>query len=79
MIRSDAIVKSEGMKILCNGLGKLDAERFVSLILREQFNYEDWRSNLQNEDIDLRELSRRAMNEYKAIAKSSLNNMPPEE
>ena len=61
-MRSDAIIRVEGMKALMNNLGKVDAERFVSLIIREPFDYTKWRENLQSEDISLHELSKRAMN-----------------
>ena len=65
-MRSDTLVKTEGMKVLLDNLGKVDAERFISLIIREPFDYAVWRSNLQEDDISIRELSRRAMLEYKA-------------
>ena len=65
-MRTDTIVKTDGMKLLLNGLGKVDAERFVALIIREPFDYTNWRSNLQNENVSLRELSRLAMEEYES-------------
>jgi len=65
-MRTDTIVKTEGMKILLDKLGKVDAERFVSLIIREPFDYTAWRSGLQDENISLRELSNKAMQEYTA-------------
>jgi len=60
-MRTDSIVKTDGMNALCEKLGEVDAERFVALILREPFDYTAWRENLNKEDISLRELSRRAM------------------
>jgi len=53
------------MRILLDNLGKVDAERFVSLIIREPFDYTVWRSNLQDEDMSLRDLSCQAMKEYR--------------
>ena len=61
MLRTDTIVKKEGMKTLLDNLGQVDAERFISLIIREPFDYTAWRSNLQEENISLRELSHKAM------------------
>jgi len=61
MLRTDTIVKKEGMKTLLDNLGHVDAERFISLIIREPFDYTAWRSNLQEENISLRELSHKAM------------------
>jgi len=63
-MRTESVVKYEGMKVLLDKLGKVDAERFVAIILREPFNYTVWRETLQNENISLRDLSRRAMNDF---------------
>jgi len=60
-MRTDSVVRTEGMSVLLDRLGRVDAERFISLILREPFDYTTWRENLNNEPIDLRELSRQAM------------------
>jgi hypothetical protein len=60
-MRTDSVVRMEGMNALLEKLGKVDAERFVSLILREPFDYTNWRASLNDEKISLRELSRRAM------------------
>ena len=59
-MRTDSVVRTEGMSVLLDRLGRVDAERFISLILREPFNYTTWRENLNNEPISLRELSRQA-------------------
>ena len=60
-MRTDSVVRTEGMSALLERLGKVDAERFVSLILREPFDYTAWRTSLNEENISLRELSSRAM------------------
>jgi hypothetical protein len=60
-MRTDSIVRTEGMNILFEKLGKVDAERFISLIIREPFDYTAWRETLNNENISLRELSRQAI------------------
>lgn len=58
--RTDTALKYEGMKILLESLGEVDAERFISLMNREPFNYTTWRqSHLEQEDV--RTLSRKAM------------------
>jgi len=52
-MKTDAIVKSEGMDALFDKLGMVDAERFISLMLKENFDYTEWQSNLfENEDIE---------------------------
>jgi len=60
-MRTDSVVRIEGMSALLEKLGKVDAERFVSLIIREPFDYTVWRESLNDENISLRELSKQAM------------------
>ena len=60
MIRNDTLVRAEGMKILLDGLGKVDAERFISLIIKEPFDYTKWQRNLFD-GMSVRELSDAAM------------------
>jgi len=60
-MRTDSVVRTEGMTALLEKLGIIDAERFIALILREPFDYTVWRKGLNSENISLRELSRRAM------------------
>lgn len=37
-----SIIATEGMNILVEKLGMADAERFISIMLREPFNYTKW-------------------------------------
>ena len=39
-------IRVEGMKALNQHLGPVDAERFVSLLSKDQFDYTEWRQNL---------------------------------
>ena len=58
--RTDTVLRQEGMDVLIQSLGYVDAERFIALILREPFDYTQWRQvHLENEDV--RSLSRKAM------------------
>jgi hypothetical protein len=59
-MRSETVLKDEGMKILSEHLGLVEAERFVALMTREPFDYTEWRQNLC-EDMSVREISREAM------------------
>lgn len=44
---------TEGMDALFDKLGMVDAERFISLILKENFDYTKWQTKLfENETID---------------------------
>lgn len=60
MMRTDTVVKNDGMKALLETLGKVDAERFISLIIKEPFDYTKWQKNLF-ENMSVKELSRAAM------------------
>ena len=59
-MRTDTEIKIEGFEILSNTLGMVDAERFISLIQREKFDYTKWRENLFS-GLSGEEISRRAM------------------
>ena len=43
---SDTEIKIKGMKTLSRDLGLVEAERFISLIQRDRFDYTKWRENL---------------------------------
>ena len=43
---TDTVLKRKGLDALTEALGLVDAERFISLILREPFNYTEWQQDL---------------------------------
>jgi hypothetical protein len=43
---AEMTLRDEGMKILINKLGRVEAERFISLIIREPFDYTEWQRGL---------------------------------
>jgi hypothetical protein len=57
-------LRNEGMRVLVNNLGSVEAERFISLIIREPFDYTEWQRDLFN-NMSVKELSNSAMKEYK--------------
>jgi hypothetical protein len=61
---AEMALRNEGMKILINKLGQVEAERFISLIIREPFDYTEWQRGLF-EKMSVKELSNTAMEEYK--------------
>jgi hypothetical protein len=61
---AEMALRSEGMKALINSLGQVEAERFISLIIREPFDYTEWQRDLFNE-MSVKELSGLAMEAYK--------------
>jgi hypothetical protein len=50
---SDTVIRNEGMKILREKLGVIEAERFISLIKKEPFDYTEWQRDLwKNKSVD---------------------------
>lgn len=45
-MRTDAELRLEGLRALSETLGAVEAERFITLILRESFDYTLWQRNL---------------------------------
>ncbi|MDR3302445.1 MAG: hypothetical protein LBT01_07975 [Spirochaetaceae bacterium] len=43
---TDAVLKRKGMDTLTKTLGIVEAERFITLILREPFDYTEWQRGL---------------------------------
>jgi hypothetical protein len=58
-MRSNAVIKNEGMRVLAEQLGLVDAERFITLLRREPFDYTEWRRDLYK-DVPLDEFLKNA-------------------
>jgi hypothetical protein len=65
---TDTELKINGLELLAEKLGWVEAERFIALILREPFDYTSWRSNLF-EDLSIEELSNKAMEHQRKLSK----------
>jgi hypothetical protein len=61
---AEMTLRNAGMQVLINSLGRVEAERFISLIIREPFDYTEWQRDLFN-NMSVKELSNLAMQEYK--------------
>jgi hypothetical protein len=48
-MKTDTIVRLEGMDALVATLGPVDAERFISMVKRDTFDYTEWQRNLWND------------------------------
>ena len=46
---TDTEIKIKGFEALVNTFGKVDAERFIALIMREPFDYTKWQRTLWEE------------------------------
>jgi hypothetical protein len=51
-MESSAVLKQKGMKVLAEHLGIVDAEKFITLIRRDSFDYTEWQRALF-EDVPL--------------------------
>ena len=56
---TDTVLKDYGMKYLTEKLGVVDAERFISLIIKEPFDYTTWHRS-QFSGMTVREISNAA-------------------
>lgn len=57
---TDTEIKIKGIEVLINSLGEVDTERFISLVMREPFDYTKWQRSLWV-DKSVRELSAMAI------------------
>ncbi len=57
---TDTEIKLVGVKALTDALGEVNAEKFISLVMREPFDYTEWQQDLW-EDRSTEEISRSAM------------------
>jgi hypothetical protein len=60
-LKTDTIIKQEGINALIAKLGYVDAERFIVLITKEPFDYTKWREQSMDEGLSVRQLSKKAM------------------
>jgi len=45
-MRTNTVLRDDGMRILAEQLGLVEAERFIALMRREPFDYTQWRQGL---------------------------------
>ncbi len=64
---TDTEIKKKGFKILIDNLGDVDAEKFISLIIKEPFDYTKWQNTLWSTKT-IEEISEKAM-DYKSKLK----------
>ncbi|RLA95089.1 MAG: hypothetical protein DRG59_13195 [Deltaproteobacteria bacterium] len=57
---TDSEIKRKGMDALIKHLGEVEAERFITLIIREPFDYTEWQRDLWL-DTGVEELSKKTM------------------
>ena len=57
---TDTEIKTEGFKALVSALGDVQAEKFITLIMREPFDYTKWQKKLWP-DKSIKDISNAAM------------------
>ena len=57
---TDTEIKRIGVKALTKALGQVNAEKFISLMMREPFDYTKWQQHLWDER-SIEEISKSAM------------------
>ena len=65
---SDSEIKKKGINVLIKELGEVEAERFITLLVREPFDYTEWQKDLW-QDLSIEELSKKAMDFVQRKAK----------
>ena len=63
-MRTDNEIRVHGLRALIDNLGTVEAEKFISLILREPFDYTEWQQHLWS-DKSVAEISDAAMESRK--------------
>ena len=66
-MRPNAVIRKEGMEALIAALGYVDAERFITLISSEPFDYTEWRERNLDQNVNIRELSKKAADYSKTL------------
>jgi hypothetical protein len=61
---TETVLMKTGMKVLIEQLGNIEAERFVSILLREPFDYTEWRKDNLCVGMTVEEISKEAMRIY---------------
>lgn len=64
-IFTETELRIKGIEVLTSKLGAVEAERFISIILKEPFDYTKWQKTLWK-DISVKELSAKAMDSFTA-------------
>lgn len=61
---TDTQIKLDGLKALVSALGEVEAEKFITLMMREPFDYTKWQQRLWT-DRNVEDISRAAMQHRK--------------
>ena len=65
---NDTLLAKEGINVLVDNLGKVEAERFIAILLSEPFDYTEWQRDL------FKGMSREELHK---VAMENTKNIPP--
>jgi hypothetical protein len=65
-MRTDTLFKRDGFQAIFEKLDLVEAERFIALIKRDNFDYTEWRKSLW-ENMTAEDLSRKAMEHHASL------------
>ena len=69
---TDIEIRKKGLRVLIDALGNVNAEKFISLIIKEPFDYTEWQSALWSEQ-SINQISESAML-YRNAGKNEIGN-----
>ena len=64
---TDTLLKTEAMDILVKNLGVVNTEKFITLILKEPFDYTKWRRDNLSNDVTIEELNNQATEYWNSL------------
>jgi len=64
---TDTLLKTKAMDVLVKSLGVVETERFITLVLKEPFDYTEWRRDNLADDVSVSELNRQATEYWNTI------------
>jgi hypothetical protein len=59
-LKPESVLRAEAMNLLIEHLGLVDAERFINSILKDQFDYTEWRRDNLWKDKTIEEIHQEA-------------------
>ena len=65
-MRTDNVLRYEAMELLMQKFGAVDAERFISMVKRDTFDYTEWRRGQWN-DMTIEEIHAAATEHANAV------------
>ena len=64
---TDTLLKTKAMDVLVKNLDVVETERFITLVLKEPFDYTEWRMDNLPNDISVSELNQQATEYWNSI------------